>query len=200
MSKSSMNANPTTIQATTPQLLKASGLALAVAGAILVTAVLPAEYGIDPTGIGSALGLTALSAKPAAAAPPATTTAESVLAVPSPSDAVVKRATPFHSEEMSLTLVANQGAEIKAAMKVGERFEFSWRSEGGPVSFDMHGEKPNDGDNFSSYWKDRDQSEAHGSFVAPFDGVHGWYWKNRGSEPVTVTVKVSGYFDKLYMP
>ena len=64
----------------------------------------------------------------------------------------------------------------------------------------MHGEKPNDGDNFSSYWKDRDQSEAHGSFVAPFDGVHGWYWKNRGSEPVTVTVKVSGYFDKLYMP
>ncbi|MDP3294219.1 MAG: hypothetical protein Q8M37_05705 [Nevskia sp.] len=201
MSPSSMNANPTSIQATTPQLLKATGLALAVAAVILVTAVLPAEYGIDPTGIGRTLGLTALSAEPAPAAVTTTTPAvESVSVLSSPADAVIKRAVPFHSEEMSLTLAANRGAEIKTAMKAGERFEFSWTSTGGPVSFDMHGEKPNDGDNFTSYWKDRDQSEAHGSFVAPFDGVHGWYWKNHGSEPVTVTVKVSGYFDKLHMP
>lgn len=202
MSPSSMNADPISLQATTPQLLKATGLALAVAGVVLVTAVLPAEYGIDPTGLGRALGLTALAEPAAMEAPltPAAVAAAPVSALPTPEQAVVRRPAPFHDEQQALTLAGNQGAEIKTAMKAGERIEFSWTSAGGPVSFDMHGEKPNDGDNFSSYWKDRDQTESHGSFVAPFDGVHGWYWKNRGSEPVTVTVKVSGYFDKLYMP
>ena len=42
---------------TTKQLLKASGIATAVAAVLLITAVLPAEYGIDPTGIGERLGL-----------------------------------------------------------------------------------------------------------------------------------------------
>lgn len=32
------------------------------AAAILVAIILPAEYGVDPTGIGAALGLTALNA------------------------------------------------------------------------------------------------------------------------------------------
>ena len=190
-----MTTPATPIQATTPQLLKATAVALSVAGAILVTAVLPAEYGVDPTGIGAALGLTALSAGPGDAAVPAAEAAP-----PTAAQAVVRRAAAFHGEEMTLSLAADQGAEIKTAMKAGERFEFSWITVGGPVSFDMHGEKPNDGDNFSSYWEGSDQAEAHGSFVAPFDGVHGWYWKNRGTAPVTVTVRISGYFDRLYMP
>ena len=46
---------------TTGRLLKSTLVAAAIAGALLVTAVLPAEYGIDPTGIGRALGLTALA-------------------------------------------------------------------------------------------------------------------------------------------
>ena len=43
---------------TTGQLNKATALAVCGAAALVVTAILPAEYGIDPTGIGSALGLT----------------------------------------------------------------------------------------------------------------------------------------------
>ena len=38
----------------------AAGAALLVAGVILVIAVLPAEYGVDPLGIGASLGLTAM--------------------------------------------------------------------------------------------------------------------------------------------
>jgi hypothetical protein len=40
------------------QLLRSTAIAFVVAGALLTTTVLPAEYGIDPTGIGGALGLT----------------------------------------------------------------------------------------------------------------------------------------------
>ena len=45
----------------TKTLLKASFGALVLAIVILVLAVLPAEYGIDPTGVGKSLGLTALA-------------------------------------------------------------------------------------------------------------------------------------------
>ena len=41
----------------TKQLLKSTALAAAVAATLLITCILPAEYGIDPTGIGQAIGL-----------------------------------------------------------------------------------------------------------------------------------------------
>ena len=53
-----MTDNPMIIHASTPQLLKATAVALVAAATLLVSAVLPAEYGIDPIGIGKALGLT----------------------------------------------------------------------------------------------------------------------------------------------
>ena len=59
---------------TTGRLLKSTLVAAAIAGALLVTAVLPAEYGIDPTGIGRALGLTAPADGGSTAADPATPT------------------------------------------------------------------------------------------------------------------------------
>lgn len=195
-----MTETTPTLHASTPQLLKATVAALAAAGAILLTAVLPAEYGIDPTGIGKALGLTALHT-PATESTAAAATPEPVAsAAADPAASVIQQPTPFQNGEMTLTLQANEGAEIKAQMRAGEAFVFSWVSVGGPVNFDMHGEKPYDGDNFSSYWKDREKSEGHGSFTAPFDGSQGWYWKNKGARPVTITLKVSGYFERLYRP
>lgn len=82
-------------------------------------------------------------------------------------------------------------------MWTGDSFGFGWTTDGGAVSLD--GEKLNASDDFSSYWKDRDQTSAHGRFVARIDGSRGWDWKKRGTVPVTITVKGSGYFEKLYM-
>ena len=42
----------------TNQLLRSTAIAIAVAAALLITVILPAEYGIDPTRIGRLLGLT----------------------------------------------------------------------------------------------------------------------------------------------
>ena len=196
---------------TLPQLTKATALALIVAGAILITAVLPAEYGIDPTGIGKGLGLTTLSASTnantASTLLPAASTATlpnstAVVApvVPASPSTVTKSDVPFRSDEMSLTLQPDEGSEIKATMRKGEQFVFTWVADGGKVNFDMHGEQPNAGEKFTSYWKDKQQTSAQGIFVAPFDGTHGWYWRNRGDKPVTVKVKVSGFYEKLYRP
>ena len=194
-----MTQTTTTIQATTPQLLKATALALTAAGTILVVAVLPAEYGKDPTGIGQVLGLTDLST-PTAPEVQGEQGEQAAAPVATPAEAVTQSAVPYNSDEMSLVLQPGEGAEIKALMRSGESFVFGWTTDGGPVNFDMHDERPNAGDEFSSYWKDRGKSSGHGSFTAPFDGSHGWYWRNRSEGPVTVTVKLTGFFEKLYRP
>ena len=69
------------------------------------------------------------------------------------------------------------------------------------VDVDMHGERFNAPDvEFTSYWKEDQISSGHGTFEAPFDGTHGWFWQNFAREPVTVTVRVTGYFDKIGRP
>jgi len=190
-----------------PQLFKATGIALVAAAAILITTVLPAEHGIDPTGIGKALGLTTLSAPNIGAAPaqiadisaamqPGSEAAAAPVAQP-PAATVSKSTVPFRSDEMMLTLQPGEGSEIKATMRQGEQFVFIWTAEGGKVNFDMHGERPNAGAEFTSYWKDTQQTRAQGTFVAPFDGTHGWFWRNRGDQPVRIKVKVSGFYAAL---
>lgn len=190
-----------------PQLFKATGIALVAATAILITTVLPAEHGIDPTGIGKALGLTTLSApdiEAASALIPDTSAAmqpESKAAAEPAAQAsapiVIASEVSFRSDEMMLTLQPGEGDEIKATMRQGDQFVFTWAAEGGKVNFDMHGERVNAGSDFTSYWKDQQQTRAQGTFVAPFDGTHGWFWRNRGDKPVRIKLKVSGFYAAL---
>lgn len=181
------------------QLAKATGIAAVVAAVILTVAVLPAEYGIDPTGIGSALGLKKRPGAGAAAAEPAQvlpTAAAGAGAGP----IVDKTELALRNDEMSVTLKPGEGAEIKASIKKGQHFVFSWKADG-PVKSDMHGEpynaKPNE---FTTYWKVPQQSAGQGAFTAPFDGIHGWFWRNKTDKPVTIDVKVSGFQEKLFRP
>ena len=185
-------------------LLKATGIAVVVAAAVLVLFVLPAEYGVDPTGIGARLGLMEIREAEGEDLDVATVVSLSEVADAAPIsvlDALWKSATPFRSDEMSLTLAPDQGAEIKALMQVGDRMMFTWNAAGGGVSFDMHGEALNAGkDEFTSYLKGRGETTGHGSFQAPFAGTHGWYWRNRGDAPVTIRVKTAGYYERLFKP
>lgn len=192
----------------TRRLLNATAIAIAVAGIILVTTVLPAEYGIDPTGIGSRLGQGALAGTAEAAEPTsaATDTAEAGLdavgqpAKPVEAGAVSKREGEYRNETMSVTLPPGKGAEIKATMKSGDGMVFHWSADG-DVAVDMHGERTGAAsDEYTSYWIERSRRQASGTFTAPFDGSHGWYWLNRSSEPVTVQVEVTGFQEKLYLP
>lgn len=179
-------------------LVKATGLAAAVGLVVLVTTILPAEYGIDPTGLGHTMGLTVLSQANASESEPAEASSPSsgnLLALPA--GPVWKRSGALSTDTTLVTLNPNEGLEVKATMDQGDRLVFNWTTEGGPVSFDMHGERFNDGDNFTSYWQGRDKSSASGAFEAPFDGTHGWYWQNNGNETVTVVLETSGFYSGI---
>jgi hypothetical protein len=181
-------------QRSSGQLLRATLTAALVAALILVTTVLPAEYGLDPSGAGRALGIVRPSAGPFSAG-----AASSEGASSSAERALLKSPTSFRSDEMTVDLEPGEGAEVKASMAAGQRLVFSWVAEG-PVDVDMHGEAAATAGGAHSYWKEGGQSSGHGAFEAPFAGAHGWFWQNLGAASVKVRVKTSGFYEKLYRP
>jgi len=200
-------ANPVgSIHAEPGTLFKATAGALLGAAAIVVLFVLPAEYGIDPTGVGRLTGIDGMAAgseetqatAPASAEAPAATDAVA-LAVPTKADIV--RVGTLRSDEMTLNLEPHSGQEVKAHMQAGQGYVFEWSSQGGPVKVDMHGEKVNAADGeFTSYWEERELTGGKGSFTAPFAGTHGWYFRNKGDTPVTVKVRTTGFYKDLFQP
>jgi hypothetical protein len=176
-------------------LTKATAGAGVAAALILTLFVLPAERGIDLTGIGSAIGLTRMGqTEKEVTAPP-----QGPAAIPIPNRAMIEKTTALRSDEMTLTLAPHSGAEIKAHMREGDHFIFRWEASA-PVKVDMHGERVNAGDAFTSYWKEKELSAAQGDLTAPFEGTHGWYWHNRSDVPITVTVKTTGFYGDLFRP
>jgi hypothetical protein len=185
---------------TLQQLGKATGAALAAAALILTVAVLPAEYGIDPLGAGRMLGIAKLNGG-AKKAPDVVTPGNPGNPGAATGAPVARTAAVLRSDEMSVTLQPGEGAEVKALMRKGEHFVFSWATDGAPVKADMHGEPEHAKANeFTTYWKEPAQTGAQGTFTAGFDGIHGWFWRNKGAQPVTIKVKVSGFHQKLYRP
>ncbi len=187
-------------------------VALVVAAVVLVIAVLPAEYGIDPTGVGRALGLTELNAPPTR-----TLEIKDVLGGnetrPRGRDPGVQRAGPAaeprgasgrgpadpdaHDDDDASR--RGQETEVKTVLRANKVIVYTWKTDGGLVYCDMHGHDPAAGsDFFVRYREDQEgATEATGSLVAPFDGEHGWYWLNINDGPVTITLTVTGFFDDI---
>ena len=187
------------------QLVRSTVLALIVAIVLLVTVVLPAEYAIDPTGIGRVLGLTDMGQIKAqlaeeaaadaakdnaeAATRPAATGAGTVATTSgSAPDAGAWR------DQQNVVLPPGEGIEIKLVMKAGEKADYAWSVESGVVNFDMHGDG---GASAISYEKGRGVASSEGVLEAAFDGNHGWFWRNRGEAPVTVTIRTRGDYTEM---
>lgn len=170
------NLSPLSELPSTANLIKTTLISTVVAGALLFTTVLPAEYGVDPTGIGQALGLTQLSS-------PQADEVQVVVTEPAQGlmsdETVVKYTATLRTDSLSLPLMPGPGAELKSVMKEGDHMVFNWSTDKGVVSFDMHGDRPNSGGAITSYWLGDDQASSNGLFTEPFDGYHGWYWENR---------------------
>jgi hypothetical protein len=100
-----------------------------------------------------------------------------------------------NQHEASFTLNPGQGIEIKLVMKKGAQASFAWASEGGSVNFDTHGD--GEGDLKISYEKGRGVQSDDGTIVAEFDGNHGWFWRNRNQEPVTLSLRTAGDYSAI---
>lgn len=198
---------------TSAQLIKSTILAAVAAGVILVTVVLPSEYGIDPTGAGKALGLAEMGDIKVQLAEEAEAdrlierqtsgTTDNQSSIGSTllgffiGAAHAQTADTGWTDEYSVTLEPGEGVEVKLVMEEGAEAEFLWVAENGVVNFDLHGDGAG---NDISYEKGRAVPGAEGVLTAAFKGNHGWFWRNRDRQDVSVTLYVRGDYSEMKRP
>lgn len=191
------------------KLIKSTTIAITLAAIILLTAVLPAEYGIDPTGVGKLLGLAKMgeikiSLAQEAAADNAIKKVKvamdkktpEVIAKSPEKTVVTQQKATVRTDEMTFSLSPNEGYEIKLDMKKGEQANYAWWTNGGRANFDVHGDSAKLRINYHNYSKgsaDRKEDVV----VAAFDGKHGWFWRNRTSRTMTITLQVKGQYSDI---
>lgn len=171
--------------ATRKTLVIATAASIAVAAILLVTVILPAEYGIDPLGTGRLLGVTALSG------------AQDVS--PASGGPVTVQPASYKVDAIELTLRPGDSTEYKYQLHEGATMLYAWTATG-PVDVDFHTEpdgKPEEASD--SFVRQQAVAEGRGSYRAPYAGIHGWYWKNNGSTDVTVTLQTAGFYSTAVM-
>ncbi len=204
----------------TPQLLNkkqiftATFVALFVGAVIFMAAVLPAEYGSDPLGTGKLLGFSQLyqaeaptevamidAGNPKAypllrkedlgSDPEVPMPKES--RNPPPANQYIER-----QDSVTVLVAAGKGIEYKVKVLKYGSLRYEWRTDQGVLYSDFHGEvkeaiKPKE-EFFLSYTIAY-SNNLIGTFLAPYEGRHGWYFKNRTDKDILVSLRMKGQYE-----
>jgi len=166
-------------------LLKGALIALVAAILLTVLFVLPAEYGVDPTGVGAKLGLLGIAETTESAAggsPGGNTLVEGTWpGIPDSFDFYepdilgdpYSRTQPgkFRSTVLTIDLDVGEQTEYKAIMQQGDAFVYHWKVGKGVVYTDFHADP---GENAAGYpdryyirYAESESGESSGSLVPP---------------------------------
>jgi hypothetical protein len=176
------------------RLATASVLALLGALLLLVVAVLPAEYGVDPLGTGRMLGLSAISA--AASVEPVRPPQGQLLA-PERDGPMALYPGQYKVDSREFTLGPYEYLEYKYRLENDATMLFSWKASG-DVVHDFHGDHDGGTADAPQSYDKKPRRQADGSFTAPFSGIHGWFWENPGGESVTIQVTTAGFYTEAW--
>lgn len=169
-------------------ILKVTLLAIGVAALVLVAVVLPAEYGIDPLGTGEMLGLTGITRGGAA----------TDVITPDPDGPLTPQQVPYKIDAIELTVFPGRFIEYKYYLEEGAPMIYMW-SATAPLEIDFHTEPAGQGPEASDSFERGTASSGRGSYVAPYAGIHGWYWRNPTDRPVTITLNTAGFYSQARM-
>jgi len=195
-------------------IIKSVLIALVIGIIVLVTAVLPAEYGIDPVGAGKLFGFSRLYVPDDAEG--ATLTAETAsqqifpliklekagsgpdVKRPAEADNPAPEEQLAHREDsMHLTIPAGKGIEYKVNMLKHGKMKYEWITNKGPVYFDFHGEVKQAKEAKAVYFESYTIAYSNnmvGTFLSPYEGKHGWFFRNNGDTDVIVTLRLKGQY------
>ena len=183
---------------TSGPLGKATLIALLLAAVVLVTALLPAEYGIDPLRTGQALGLMDIyrseQAAAEAAAVPTTVT-------PPAGGPLFVQLNDYRLDAREFTIPPYSGMEFKYVLNKSATMVYAWKASGF-VDFDFHTEPAGKPPEASESFEKGEAAQKRGGYTAPYDGIHGWYWENKTDRDITVKLSAAGFFaeGKLFEP
>ncbi|MEH6650333.1 MAG: hypothetical protein V7707_09940 [Motiliproteus sp.] len=207
---------------TSQQLVRSTVIAAVVAVLLLITTVLPAEYGLDPTGAGRYLGLTTMGeikvslaqesaqevpVQKIAAIETGAVSKEGLAAVPAVSLISPAAEKVAEAKILAKPVAAASSMPIASDQKViilkpGEATEIKLgMNKGATVTYEwaVEGGAVNfdtHGDSpsldYFGYGKGRQVKGDSGVLEAAFNGKHGWFWRNRSVGAVTITLEIQG--------
>ena len=179
-----LDPTPATAPASRRKIIIGSIVALVVAAVVLVFFVLPAERGLDLTGSGETTGLNNLAEAGEMTELERGALREGVLTL---SDQTM------HTDRWERELAPYEAVEFKYTMDQGQPMLFSWRATA-PVNYDMHSHPFEGGEELTESYGVGNAQQMQGLYVAPFTGIHGWYWQNRTLDNVTIVLETTGGF------
>jgi hypothetical protein len=194
------------------QLLKSLIIALIIGAIVLLTAVLPAEYGIDPVGTGKLFGFSKLyqgneqienneiysslnfkKIKMEKLGSPQS--------VPKPSEADNPPPEVQYSvreDTIEVIVPAKKGIEYKfKSLKYG-RTKYEWSTDKGIVYIDFHGEVKQENSSKNVFYESYTLAYSNnmaGTLTAPFEGKHGWYFRNETNQDIVVAIRLNGQYE-----
>jgi hypothetical protein len=94
----------------------------------------------------------------------------------------------FRRETLDLALDANGELQYRIAMQAGATLVYAWTAGRRTVAYQFADQKPGRA------------GEAHGAFVAQSSGWYRWRWNNPTGAPITIHLKLSGYYEPAAVP
>jgi hypothetical protein len=188
-------ARPAELNVTPKTLALITGGGLLAGVLIVLGAILPAEYNMDPLGLGKLTGLSRLWA------PDAKSFAggAGALAFTSPTAKVT------HTVDIPLGPQdwPEAALEYKVNMLPGQSILYRWQAltlDGQPITtpveYDQHGHdvvEEGQSETVVDFRKGEALSDQ-GSLAAPMAGIYGWYFRNHSDDPVIIRLEVEGYY------
>ena len=148
---------------------------------LLVTIILPAEYGIDPLRVGKLLGISGMSSAASLVANSEDSARE-----------LIKHTTSF-------TLEPFESLEVKYEMQESRTLIYSWESSQTELLYELHSEPIYAEPGYADSYERARSTARSGLFQAQYDGIHGWFFENRGLATTEVSLTASGFFSKIYL-
>ncbi len=108
----------------------------------------------------------------------------------------------YREGEYDILVLANADLEYKLGILGGDAINYRWTvdmSEPERLNVEFHGHTHREGDEPGTvmFYKIHQDGEEQGALVAPFDGIHGWWFDNQTNEDITIKLQVAGFYEEI---
>ncbi|MFT4888872.1 MAG: hypothetical protein ACI8V0_003111 [Pseudohongiellaceae bacterium] len=121
--------------------------------------------------------------------------------IPLPDAVFFDEQAKFRSDVIEIPVFALKDLEYKLNMKQGHAITYSWEAVGlkNPekllIEFHGHTVRETEAPGDLMFYKVGRSDSSSGYLVAPFEGIHGWYFSNETGEDIKVILTVSGFYE-----
>jgi hypothetical protein len=135
--------------------------------------------------------------------PAAAQTRWNEIAAPTGKEAVSRTyPAPYRTDVIDVPITAKGEIEYMIAMQANGTVIYSWelRAIADPQLFytEFHGHtEPVDGRGDLMFYEKAAGAKAAGSLIAPWQGIHGWFWENKSDAAVTVRLRMAGFYELI---